>query len=419
MNEKLKKALAELENDNAKELHAQVSTHRFSRDFNRRAMAVCRGETATVHRKPVFRRLPLWAAVLLIFLLCALVTGCAVAVYKYLTRYIPGYGITDIQNNVSLYATEEGFTVGDMQIETVLYVGDKDGGTLTIWASGPLLGGWENLGWMETPIFTVESGGMIYNAPPVSASTNEETGRYQCEVSNIQYDKNIILARGGEKVKIDMVDQTDCGYTVAKWGEYDGIIVKVLPLYANNRVVFMETEGIPDASNVSATITMYDALGNRVSSGSGWNEENGFLLQMPNSLPGNIERIEIDSLRVTVPASGTYSIPIPQNDTSVDTDIPLLDTDIFSERITQIRRDGDEIYITTKIDAHKYQPLTDLSIDYNASDAFVDLYSSVGIDVFTYRLTLKGDAESVIFTPYSYTYIISNGNEPLCSIEIQ
>ncbi len=420
MNEKLKKALEELENDNAVELNAITSEHRFGRDFDRRAMAVCRGETATVRRKPVLRGLPVWAAVLLIFIMCVLVTGCAVVVYHYLTRYIPGYGITDVKSDVSLYATEESFSVGDMKIETVLYVGDKDRGKLYLWAKDSAMGGWGNQELFTSPLFYVVANGETYPIYAVSASEGNGVSEYQCKGEDIPFANKMTISRGDAKAEIQLTDQTDRGYTVEKWGEYDGITVKALPLYANNRVIFLETEGISNASYVSATITMYDSLGNRVSSGSGWNEENGFLLQMPNSLPGNIERIEIDSLRVSVSASGSYSIPIPQKDGSVDVDIPLLDTDIFSERITQIRRDGSDIYITTKIDAHKYQPLTDLSIIYDSPNSTdFEYYSTMGIDIFTYRLTLTDDTETMTLVSNRYTYIIRNGENPLCSIKIK
>ncbi len=420
MNEKLKKALEELENDNAKELNAITSEHRFSRDFDRRAMAVCRGKTSTIHRKPVFRRLPLWAAVLLIFLMCAFVTSCAVVVYNYLTRYIPGYGITDVKSDVSLYATEESFSVGDMEIETVLYVGDRDGGKIYLWAKGPALGDWGNQDLFESPLFHVISNGKTYPIYAVSESEGTSIGEYRCEADDIPFDNEMTIRRGDSKVEIQLTDQTDRGYTVEKWGEYDGITIKALPLYSNNRIVFIETEGIPNASYVSASVTMYDSLGNKVSSGSGSLEETGYLIDMPHSLPGNIERIDINSLRISVSTSGSYSISIPQKDESVDVDIALFDTDIFSERITQIRRDGNDIYITTKIDARKYQPLTDLSIIYDSPNSTdFEVYSTTGIDIFTYHLTITNDTETVTLVPNRYTYIIRNGENPLCSIKIK
>ncbi len=420
MNEKLKKALEELENDNAEELNAITSEHRFSRNFDRRAMAVCRGETAAVHRKPVFRRLPLCAAVLLIFLMCAFVTSCAVVVYNYLTRYIPGYGITDVKSDVSLYATEESFSVGDMEIETVLYVGDKDGGKLYLWAKGPTLGGWDNLEWMKDPLFNIIINEITYPIHAVSGSLGTSVSEYQCEVAEIPFDDEVIIVRNDSETEIKLTNQTNHGYTVEEWGEFDGISIKVLPLYVNNRIVFVETEGTPHNSHVSATVTLHDSLGNKVSSGSGSQKNDGFMLTMPRVLPEDIIKIEVDSLRVSVPVSGSYSIPIPQKDESVDVDIALLDTDIFSERITQIRRDGNDIYITTKIDAHKYQPLTDLSIIYNSPNSTdFEYYSTTGIDIFTYRLTLTDEADTVTLIPNRYTYIIRNGENPLCSIKIK
>ena len=139
----LKNVLSALEADNAAELNSRTGKHRFPKDFERRAISVCRG-TAAVCRSPRrHRRMPLWAAVLIAVLLCALVTGCAVAVYKYFTRYIPNYGIVDMFSDVRMSATEETIYIGDMKIETVLYIRDGDSGIVRLWATGPALsGGW-------------------------------------------------------------------------------------------------------------------------------------------------------------------------------------------------------------------------------------------------------------------------------------
>ena len=85
----LKNLLSALEADNTAELNGHTAEHHFSKSFERRAISTCRG-TAVAFGAPCRRRhLPLWAAVLIAALLCALVTGCAVVVYRYFTRYIP------------------------------------------------------------------------------------------------------------------------------------------------------------------------------------------------------------------------------------------------------------------------------------------------------------------------------------------
>lgn len=76
----LKNVLSALEADNAVELNSRTGEHRFPKSFERRAISVCRGTAVVCRSHRRHRRMPLWAAVLIAVLLCALVTGCAVAV---------------------------------------------------------------------------------------------------------------------------------------------------------------------------------------------------------------------------------------------------------------------------------------------------------------------------------------------------
>ena len=148
----LKNLLSALEADNTAELNGHTAEHRFSKSFERRAVSACRGAAACDMPRR-FRRLPLWAAVLIAVLLCALVTGCAVAVYRYFTRYIPNYGIVDMFSDVRMLATEETLDIGDMKIETVLYIKDGDSGIVRLWTTGPALSsGWGDAEWSGTPV---------------------------------------------------------------------------------------------------------------------------------------------------------------------------------------------------------------------------------------------------------------------------
>ena len=142
-NKNISAALRRIELDNAAELEGAPHSHRFSGEFDRRALAVCRGESHDVRRT---RRISLRAALLIAALVCILLAGCTVAVYKYFTRYIPNYGIVDMFSDVKMFATEEELAVGDMRVETVLYIRDGDSGTVRLWASGPALSkGWGDI----------------------------------------------------------------------------------------------------------------------------------------------------------------------------------------------------------------------------------------------------------------------------------
>lgn len=419
----LKNLLSALEADNTAELNGHTAEHRFSKSFERRAISTCRG-TAAAFGAPCHRRhLPLWAAVLIAALLCALVTGCAVVVYRYFTRYIPNYGIVDTFSDVRMFATEEEFNVGDMKVETVLYIRNGDSGSVRLWASGPTLsGGWCDSEWMNSPIFTLKTDTGEYPVLVTTASTGADGGFYECEAQNVEAFERAILVRNGSKKVLTLHDISEKGYTVSAWAEYDGITIKALPLYANNRIIVLCTEGIADAKYVSATLTVHDSLGNTVKVGSG-SEENGWsVLTADKKLPGEIVKIEINSLRVhsTLPENDSFTFSVPTADGEYALNGSLTDNKVFTENAVSIRRAGEYVYLTTKINAHKYAPLTDFYVDYASSDARMEDLNTVGIDTVIYKLKIGSDTDRITLTASEYTYTIRNAqNRPLGTIEIQ
>ena len=419
----LKNLLSALEADNTAELNGHTAEHRFSKSFERRAISTCRG-TAAAFGAPCHRRhLPLWAAVLIAALLCALVTGCAVVVYRYFTRYIPNYGIVDTFSDVRMFATEEEFNVGDMKVETVLYIRDGDSGSVRLWASGPTLsGGWGDSEWMNSPIFTLKTDTGEYPVLVTTASTGADGGFYECEAQNVEAFERAILVRNGSEKVLTLHDISEKGYTVSAWAEYDGITIKALPLYANNRIIVLCTEGIADAKYVSATLTVHDSLGNTVKVGSGSEENGGQVLIAKEKLPGKVVKIEVDSLRVhcTLPEKVSFEISVPSADGEYPLDLRLIDNDVFTENAVNIKRDGEYIYLTTKIDTHKYEPLTDFYIDYASQNACIEDWSTVGIDTVVYKLKIGSDTDRITLTASEYTYTIRDAqNRPLGTIEIQ
>lgn len=418
-----KNVLAALEADNAAELNSHTGKHRFPKDFERRAISVCRG-TAVVCRSPRrYRRLPLWAAVLIAALLCALVTGCAAAVYKYFTRYIPDYGIVDMFSDVRMLATEETIDIGDMKIETVLYIRDGDSGIVRLWATGPALsGGWGDEEWAREPIFTLRTDKGEYPVLATTASLGTNGGFYECEVQDVEAFDCATLVRNGSEKAIALHDISQKGYTVSTWAEYDGITIKALPLYANNRIIILCTEGIANAKYVSATLTVYDSLGNTAKVGSGSEENGWYVLTAKEKLPGEIVKIEIDSLRVrcTPSESVGFAFSVPTADGEYALDGTLIDNDVFTENAVSIRREGDIVYLTTRIEAHKYEPLTDFYVDYDSPGARMEDWNTVGIDTAIYRLKIESDTDRVVLTAKEYMYMIHEGqNQPLGTIEIQ
>ena len=418
----LKSLLSALEADNTAELNSHTAEHRFSKRFERRAISTCRG-TAAAFGAPYRRHLPLWAAVLMIALLCALVTGCSVAVYRYFTRYIPNYGIVDMFSDVRMLATEEEFDVGDMKVETVLYIRDGDSGIVRLWASGPTLsGGWGDSEWMNRPVFTLKTDMGEYPVLVTTASTGADGGFYECEAQDVKAFERATLVRNGAEKALTLHDISEKGYTVSAWAEYEGITIKALPLFANNRIIVLFTEGIADAKYVSATLTVCDSLGNTAKVGSGSEENEWSVLTADKKLPGEIVKIEIDSLRVrcALPESNRFEFPVPTADGEYALQGSLTDNEIFTENAVSIRREGEYVYLTTKINAHKYAPLTDFYVDYASSDTRMEEWNTVGIDSVIYKLKIKSDTDKITLTASEYTYTIRDAqNRPLGTVEIQ
>ena len=212
------------------------------------------------------------------------------------------------------------------------------------------------------------------------------------------------------------------GYTVSAWAEYDGITIKALPLYANNRIIILCTEGIANAKHVSATVTVYDSRGNTAKVGAGSEENGWYVLTAKERLPGEIVKIEIDSLRVhcTLPENVNFEIAVPPADGEYALDGRLIDNDVFTENAVSIRREGDIVYLTTKIDAHKYEPLTDFYVDYDSPGVRMEYWSTVGIDTVIYKLKIESGTDRIVLIAKEYTYMIRDGqNKPLGTIEIQ
>ena len=184
----------------------------------------------------------------------------------------------------------------------------------------------------------------------------------------------------------------------------------------------MCTEGIADAKYVSATLTVHDSLGNTAKVGSGSNENEWSVLTADKKLPGEIVKIEINSLRVhsTLPENDSFTFSVPTADGEYALNGSLTDNEVFTENAVSIRRDGEYVYLTTKINAHKYEPLTDFYVDYASSDARMEEWNTIGIDTVIYKLKIGSDTDRITLTASEYTYTIRDAqNRPLGTIEIQ
>lgn len=344
-------------------------------------------------------------------------------IYKYFTRYIPNYGIVDMFSDVRMLATEETIDIGDMKIETVLYIKDGDSGIVRLWATGPALsGGWGDAEWSRTPVFTLKTDKGEYPVFATTASVGSDGGFYECEAQNVEAFERATLVRNGAEKALTLHDISEKGYTVSAWAEYDGITIKALPLYANNRIIILCTEGIANAKYVSATLTVYDSLGNTVKVGSGSEENGWYVLTVKEKLPGEIVKIEIDSLRVrcTPPGNVSFEFSVPADDGEYALDGTLIDNDVFTENAVSIRREGDIMYLTTSIEAHKYEPLTDFYVDYDSPGVRMEDWNIRETDTVIYKLKIESGTDKIVLIAREYMYMIHDSqNKPLGTIEIQ
>ena len=138
--------------------------------------------------------------------------------------------------------------------------------------------------------------------------------------------------------------------------------------------------------------------------------------------PGEIVKIEIDSLRVRCapPENVSFEFSVPKVDGEYAIDGTLIDNDVFTENAVSIRREGDIMYLTTSIEAHKYEPLTDFYVDYDSHGVRMEDWNTRGIDTVIYKLKIESGTDKIVLTAQEYTYIIRDSqNRPLGTIEIQ
>ncbi len=415
MNKRLQDLLVQIENDNVRELEEQSIYHRFGWSFDRRAQAACRGGNERVGG-PFRRPIPIWAAVLIILLLLSLLAGCAVAIHKYLTRYIPYYGIVELDSNVKLYSSAESIKIGSAEIETLLYVDDGESGRLMMWASGAITLPFDLRESSEKTVASVSIDGERY-ALTLSAASSDGKGHYSLlsaeatAPSRLEV-KEVKLEFGGQNCDIKLKDISRNGYSVSNWVEVNGITVKILPLYTNDRIMITSTSGIEGAT-ISATYTVYDRQGNTARANGGYPSDDGitFLNIVDEQLKGDVVKIEIDSLRVRVNESLSAAmpiIPIPASGKKVETDIPAFSTELFDERIISVENKDGVIYMTSELEVKT--DIGDISTMYNIPGSVDMELSTAGYSgnkiISVTKFRLKEDVPAVTAESVYYSYTI-------------
>lgn len=412
-NKKLKDLLQELENDNVAELSTASSEHRFSKRFDRAALAACRGEKIAHHK-----RVPLWAAVLIVLLIAAMITGCAVAIYHNFFRSIPFIGVTDQNDDIILYSTTEYVALNDLEVETVLLLKDQDGVRLMMWG---YIDSWD----VRNPesIAHIKCGDSVFGlrCRYASISADKKSEIYaEALLSDIDPKKNITLIYQGIETELEFTDISNKGYEVSEWAVVEGITLKILPIYTNNRFLLIEAEGLDNAL-VSAALTLHDSYGNTIEcNGADILDDKYYLLTAKDNLPGDIVNIDINHIRVQQKTEAQeFLIPLPADNTEQEINIPLFQTALFSDTATHIRREGKYVYLTATVMPDADTRFRDFMLHYYggiSTEIYSLKYGDNGAEINTYKIGIAEDEKELHIKCNDYSCMMFG--EPLAVIKI-
>jgi len=420
-NRRLTDLLSELEKDNATLLSSDAPSHKFSRDFDKKALAICRGDTNTSNHSSVRRRhLPIWAAALIVLLAASLITGCAIAVYHHFFRSIPFVGVTDKNENILLLSTTDSFAIDDLEVETVLLLKDTNSAKLLMWAT---MDSWTFPG--EKPVAQIKCGETVIDlfcGSLSSGGNNTKCSIYaETEPISIDHNQNMALIYNGKEKRIEFTDVSNKGYEVAEWGIVEGITLKILPFYTNNRLLLLETEGLENAF-ATVSLTLYDSLGNSTKAfGSCDVESNDFFVEAENRLEGDIVKIEVDNFRISqIIEQQIFTIPLPDETAELDT--PLYSSSLFTDTATQIKRDGNFVFLTTVLRGVEDTQFRDFVVmyDFKGAKQVSDTlsYGEDGSYIYTYKIELPENAEELQMEATNYSCMMFATDEPLAVINI-
>ncbi len=421
-NKNFKDLLKEIENDNISGLSAAYAPHKFSKYFECKALSVCRGESITVkHRK----RIPLWAAVLIVLLLAAMITGCAVAIYHNFFRSIPFIGVADQNDDVVLYSTTEHVVLKDLEVETVLLLKENNSVRFMMWGA---IDYWDDF-WdvrNSEPVARIICGDSVIDmyCRSASISADAKSAVYaEASVSGIDPKKNMKLIYQGIEKELEFTDISSKGYEVSEWAVVEGITLKILPIYTNNRFLLLEAEGLENAL-VSAALTLHDSEGNTVAcNGAEIIDDRYYLLTAKDNLPGDIVKIEINHIRIQQKTeTQEFIIPLPEDNTEQDINVALFKTALFYDTAAHIRRDGKYVYLTTTVLPDADTKFRDFMLHYDigiSTETYCLEYGDDGAEINTYKIEIPEDAKELHIKCNDYNCMMFGGDEPLAEIIIK
>lgn len=414
MNENtLKTALSQIEKDNIKELHSHQKRHLFSFGFEKCALSVCQGNAED---KTSRRTLPLWAAVLAIFLMVAILAGCAFAIYYHVYRYVPQYGLSDFSEDITMKSTVDSLKFDGFEAETLLYIQNKDQIKLLLVA---ICDTEISIG---KPVCSVVIGENNIALSCISLQKSDEKWLVCAEATtNIIGIPTSLLFEQKEKA-LYFEDISESGYGVSSWAEIEDITVKILPLYTNNRLFVIETESNDWGLSALTGFTAIDADGNRAKANAISGNGNFYTAVLSEKLPKDIAKIEIDSLRLFDSLEHqSIAIPILERNGVLSLTETLSETEYYKECAISMERSGNILKLTTEIDFSFSQPI-DFYVDYESNLQLMEYHftrlenGNYGY-IYTFQIIENTNILSLI--PIHYGYLIGDGSVPLDTIILQ
>lgn len=413
----IKNLLSEIEADNALELSLHKRAHIFTHAHEKRVCDAIYGESEQIYTPVRRRRIPLWAAILIILLSILTVVGCGVLIYQSV-RFVPNMGIVS-ESNVMIYGTDAPITLQKIDVTGVSYV-ESGGegklyiqlnskfyshiGLLSVFADGRKLDLTVEEEWYKNNLrfYTVTSAATLENF--------EITFLYKDYLNN-EYTGSVTLK-----------NMTDTGYKLINtWPTVDGMVLKMLPADSANKMFKLDVN-LP--ANTGLTVTEFNIYNDKGEMKGGFNPEGSSFYVCKGELYGSVTKIEINEVEISkyLGTEGDRKITVPNDCEATGLDIPLINLDGYYDRLTDVRRDGSYVYLTRKIDYAEGTLVTSCQATVRMPDDDIAhmsaKYVSDGGREIVYKIWINQSAEEFTFRIQEYMYTL-RGNEPLGVIRIE
>ncbi|MBQ8403427.1 MAG: hypothetical protein IJX55_03255 [Clostridia bacterium] len=413
----IKKLLSEIEADNAAELRRAKKAHIFSAEHRKNISEAFYGKNEPMSFSMCRRRIPLPLAVLIILLSVLMIVGCGLLIYQTF-KFVPNLGIVPGEN-VVIYGTDAPISLKKVDVTNVSYVENDGRGELYIQLNSKYYSYIGN--------FSVFADGA-----PVDFEVKEEWGRnnlrfYTLAASVALKSYDITLSYKGYfedeySASVTLKNMSDESYKLlSAWPVIDGIELKMLPADSVNKIFELDVD-LPE--NTGFAITDFNIYNDKGEVKGGFNPEGSSFYVCKGELFGSVTKIEINEVKISkyLGEAGDITVPVPKDGAALGVDIPLVTLDGYRDALTEVRREGDFVYLTRKITRAENTLVTACDVTVRMPDDDIahmsEKYVRDGGTEIVYKIWVREGTETFIFRVQEYTYTLS-GKEPLGVIRIE